>query len=287
MRALVIDDEPDSRDVVRALLAEHADVELVGEAGNGREAVQLVRSLRPDLLFLDVQMPDLDGFGVLEALGERVPPGVVFVTAHDEHAIRAFEVHALDYVLKPFGRPRFSAAVRRALERLHALDALTLQRTLASMAADRIARGAPAGELALRGDDGRASGGAAALARNGVRPPHPTVPLRRLGVRIGARIVVVDVDAIDWIEAVGDYARLHTGTRAHLVTQRMHALEVALEGADFVRVHRSVIVNLARVRELHREADGGGTLVLANGVRLRVARGRWEALRTALGMSDG
>src|SRR3954452_8374739 len=152
VRAVVVDDEPTAREVVRTLLTEHPTVEVVGEATNGKEAVLLVRRLRPDLLFLDIQMPDQDGFRVLESLGDDVPRGIVFVTAHDEHAIRAFDVHALDYVLKPFGRPRFKAAVARALERLSALDALTLQRTLASMADDRRAGEGPAGELAL-GDD--------------------------------------------------------------------------------------------------------------------------------------
>jgi two-component system LytT family response regulator len=137
IRAVVVDDEPSAREVVLTLLAEHPSVEVVGEATNGREAVELIRRLRPGLPFLDVQMPDLDGFAVLDALGADVPRGVVFVTAHDEHAIRAFEVHALDYVLKPFGRPRFGAAVARALDRLQAMDALSLQQTLASIAADR------------------------------------------------------------------------------------------------------------------------------------------------------
>jgi two-component system LytT family response regulator len=216
-------------------------------------------------------MPDEDGFRVLEALGEDVPRGVVFVTAHDEHALRAFEVHALDYLLKPFGRPRFRAAVTRALERLSALDALTLQRTLASIADDRRTRLQPAGELSL----------------DEASSPRPQFP-RRLAVRSGARIVLVDVSAIDWVEAEGDYARIHTGKQTHLVAQRMHALEHLLEGAgDFIRIHRSLIVNLGRVRELHRESDGGGTIVLQDGVRLRVARGRWEALQAALQIEDG
>src|SRR5678810_1261019 len=149
VRAVVVDDEPAARDVVITLLADHAGVSVIGEATNGREAVDVVRRTRPDLLFLDIQMPDLDGFGVLDALGGDVPRGVVFVTAHDEHAIRAFDVHALDYILKPFGKPRFGAAVTRALERLSALDALTMQRTLASMADDRRAAGDQAGELSL------------------------------------------------------------------------------------------------------------------------------------------
>ena len=198
----------------------------------------------------------------------------MFVTAHDEHAIRAFDVHALDYVLKPFGRPRFKAAVTRALEGLRAMEALTLQRTLASMAADRHADSRLAGELTTPDpaseDDGRTR----------------ATPLRRIGVRNGSKTTVVDVDAIDWVEASGDYARIHAGKHTYLVSQRMHALERLLEAREFVRVHRSLIVNVKRVRELHRDADGGGTLVLTDGVRLRVARGRWEAMERALEMEE-
>ena len=273
VRAVVVDDEPTAREVVTTLLAEHPTVQVVGEATNGREAVELVRELRPDLLFLDIQMPDQDGFRVLEALGDDVPRGIVFVTAHDEHAIRAFDVHALDYVLKPFGRPRFRAAVTRALEGLRAMDALTLHRTLRSMAADR-ADSRPAGELALGDVPADADGKA------------KTATPRRIGVRNGAKITLVDIETIDWVEASGDYARIHAGKHAYLVSQRMHALERLLEAREFVRVHRSLIVNVKRVRELHRDPDGGGTLVLTDGVRLRVARGRWEAMERALEMEE-
>jgi two-component system LytT family response regulator len=231
--------------------------------------------VRPDLLFLDIQMPDQDGFGVLDALGADVPRGIVFVTAHDEHAIRAFDVHAFDYVLKPFGRPRFRAAVTRALDGLSALDALTLHRTLASMANDRKADAAPAGELSIGEGEPESDG-----------QEKRSAPPRRIGVRTGAKIAIVDVDAIDWVEASGDYARIHAGKQTHLVSQRMHALERMLEAADFIRVHRSLIVNVKRVRELHRESDGGGTMVLTDGVRLRVARGRWEAMEKALEMEE-
>jgi len=274
VRAVVVDDEPTAREVVMTLLAEHPTVQVVGEATNGMEAVQLVRQLRPDLLFLDIQMPDQDGFRVLETLGDDVPRGVVFVTAHDEHAIRAFDVHALDYVLKPFGRPRFKAAVTRALDGLRALDALTLQRTLASIAADRHADSRPAGELSIAETAGEGEGK--------VRAPGP----RRIGVRNGSKITLVDVDAIDWVEASGDYARIHAAKHTYLVSQRMHALERLLEAREFVRVHRSLIVNVKRIRELHREPDGGGTLVLTDGVRLRVARGRWESMERALEMEE-
>ena len=274
VRAVVVDDEPTAREVVMTLLAEHPTVQVVGEATNGKEAVALVRQVRPDLLFLDIQMPDQDGFRVLEALGDDVPRGIVFVTAHDEHAIRAFDVHALDYVLKPFGRPRFKAAVTRALEGLRAMDALTLHRTLASMAADR-ADSRPAGELSI--------GESTAVEAEGKpRVPGP----RRIGVRNGSRITLVEIDAIDWVEASGDYARIHAGKHAYLVSQRMHALERLLEAREFIRVHRSLIVNVKRIRELHREPDGGGTLVLTDGVRLRVARGRWESMERALEMEE-
>ena len=268
VRAVVADDEPAAREAVITMLAEHPEVEVVGEATNGDEAVKLIRALRPDLLFLDIQMPDRDGFAVLDALGDDVPRGVVFVTAHDEHAIRAFDVHALDYVLKPFGRPRFRAAVSRALARLSALDALTLRDTLASMAGDRRADDTAPAEISIR------------------QPEERQLPPRRLGVRTGSHIVVVDIDTIDWVESYGDYARVHVGRQTHVVAQRMHALERMFTAGEFLRIHRSLIVNLQRVRELHRESDGGGTIILSNGVRLRVARGRWEALQDALQMHE-
>jgi two-component system LytT family response regulator len=240
IRAVVVDDEPAARDAVATLLLGESAVELVGTAGNARDAVTTVRATKPDLLFLDIQMPDADGFAVLDALGEDVPRGVVFVTAHDEHAIRAFEVHALDYLLKPFGRPRFHAAVQRAIERRRALDSLSLQPTLAAM--------------------------------------------RRIAVRTGSRIVLVDVQAVQWAEAAGDYVRVHTADQSHLVDERMHVLEQQLGSRDFLRIHRSAIVRISAIAELHRESDGGGLIVLDSGVRLRVARGRRDGVERALGL---
>ena len=260
IRSVIVDDEPAARDAVRTMLVAHPAIEVVGEAANGVDAVRVVRSLRPDLLFLDVQMPDGDGFGVLETLGDDVPRAVVFVTAHDEHAIRAFEVHALDYVLKPFGKPRFNAAVTRAADGLKAMEALRLQRTLESMAEDRRTARGPVAELALASP--------------------------RIAVQLGTKTTLVEVTSLDWVEADGDYARLHVGRASHLVSQRMHALERYLEPFGFVRVHRSLIVNRERVHELRRDADGSGVLVLTTGVRLRVARGRWDALEKALGIGQ-
>ena len=156
------------------------------------------------------------------------------------------------------------------MERLDALDALTLRRTLSSMADDRGTSSSSPGELSV----------------DSVPHDAATTTVQRIGVRTGTRTVIVDVADIDWVEAVGDYARIHAGKRTHLVSQRMHALESILEANRFVRIHRSIIVNMSRVRELHRDSDGGGTLVLSDGVRLRVARGRWDALRSSLGMQE-
>lgn len=272
VRAVVADDEPAGREAILTLLAEYPQIQVVGEATNGEEAVEVVRRTNPDLLFLDIQMPDADGFHVLALLGSDVPRGVVFVTAHDEHAIQAFEVHALDYVLKPFGRPRFAAAVARALHRLDAMAALTLQRTLASMANDRQSLIDPA----ISGPE--VEPGPANSKRT---------PLRRLGVRIGSKVVLVDVDAIDWLEALGDYVRVHAGKQTYLVAQAMQLLEQELSSGGFLRIHRSILVRLTRIRELHRDADGSGAIVLDDGVRLRVARGRWEMLEAALQMRGG
>jgi two-component system LytT family response regulator len=268
VRAMIVDDEPVARDAVRALLAEHDTVRVVGEAANGRDAVNEIRRLRPDLLFLDIQMPDEDGFALLERLGTDVPTGVIFVTAHDQHAVRAFEVHALDYLLKPFGRPRFAAAVERALDRLRALDALTLRRTLESIADDRRRSMESPAELSTASES------------ESETLSSPT----RIGVRTGGRLILVEVASIDWVEASGDNARIHSGTRSWVITQRMHVLERFFSRGDFLRIHRSLIVNLDRVKELHRDVDGAGTVVLTTGVRLRVARARWDALQKALRM---
>jgi two-component system LytT family response regulator len=243
VRAVVADDEPSAREAVLTFLAAEPAITVVGVASNGNETIDVVRKLQPELLFLDIQMPDADGFRVLHELGPDVPRGVVFVTAHDEHAVRAFEVHALDYVLKPFGRPRFHAAVARAIERLCELDKATLRSTIDAM--------------------------------------------QRVVVRTGSKVILVPVEDIRWIEACGDYVRVHTADESHLVDERMHALERSLDTKQFLRIHRSCIVRLDYVTELHRESDGGGTIIVRGNIRLRVARGRWQALEHALGVVRG
>jgi two-component system LytT family response regulator len=262
LRAVIVDDEPAAREVVATLVAGFDEIVVVGSAGDGDAAVPMIREQKPDLLFLDVQMPGRDGFAVLDALGDDVPRGVIFVTAHDVHAVEAFERHALDYLLKPFGRPRFDAAVSRAIERLDALDALDMQRTLQAVRADVTDRSTPSDFS----HSGESAGGHA----------------KRIGVRTGVKTVIIETPDIDWVAADGDYVRIHCGKASHLASQRMHEIERLLDPAHFIRVHRSVIVNADRIRELHREADGGGSLVLTGGVALRVARSRWEALEAQL-----
>jgi len=258
IRTAIADDEPMARDTLRRLLEADPDVELVAEAANGDEAVALVRAERPDLLLLDVQMPGRDGFGVLAELGEDDAPRVVFVTAYDRYALRAFEVHAIDYLLKPFDDERFRQALSRAKE------ALALDRTsgMGARVADLlVARAAElSGETALE-----------ATAK----------PLERLSIHHEGRLELVDVAAIDWIEAADQYVQVHAGGRGHLMRESMARLEKRLPDR-FVRVHRSAIVALDRVRSFRSSGSGTGELELADGTRVPVSRARASRVRRRL-----
>jgi two-component system, LytTR family, response regulator len=248
VRVLIVDDEPPARAKVRRFLAADPETEVVGEAGSGTEAVEAVEDLAPDLLFLDVQMPGLDGFGVIEALrGVRLPE-VVFVTAYDEYAVRAFEVHAVEYLLKPFGPERFAQALARAKERVRAREGGDLDRRLRQ-----------------------------ALAEARPRP----APLERLLVPVGEKQVVLDVARIDWLEAEQNYVRLHVGAASHLVRATLAGLEERLDPARFIRIHRSRIVNADRVREIHPWSHGDQLVVLQDGTELLMSRryrDRWARL---------
>lgn len=245
---LVCDDEPLVREGLRAFVERDGRLRWLGEARSGHEAVALVRQRRPDLLLLDIQMPELDGFGVLESLGPDVPPAVVFITAFDAYAIRAFDVHAVDYLLKPFEEERFTLAITRALTRLRDPEH-------------------------PRGDGWRA-------ARDDVRAGATRV--RRLLVKDDGRIAVVPVDDIDWIEAADNYVKLHTAGKTWMVRESMRDIEQQLEGSGFARVHRSAIVNLARVRELQPLFGGEYCVVLTSGQRLTLSRGFRDAFRNRL-----
>ena len=243
LRALIADDEPLARARVRALLREEPEVELAGECGDGAAAARLIEALDPDLLFLDVQMPELDGLSALARVPEaRRPRAVLLITAHEEHALRAFELQAVDYLLKPFSEPRFAQALARAKER---------------------ARQAPPDLLAL-------------LSSLRAQP-------HRLVIRAGARTTVLRVDEIDWAESADNYVELHAGGVTHLMRETLSRLEARLAGARFVRVHRSTLVNADRVRELRPLAGGDHQIVLLDGTRLVLSRTHREGLRKLLG----
>ena len=235
---------------MRAFISASPGITLVGEARNGREAVDAVRAQRPELLFLDVQMPELDGFGVLEALAGEPMPVVVFVTAYDEYAIRAFDVHAVDYLLKPFDEDRFRTALGRARSRLAERRADTLDQRLEAVL------------TALR-----------------AREQY----VDRLLVKSEGRVTVVQVDDVDWIEAADNYARVHTARGRYLVREPIKALERKLNPRHFARVHRSAIVNLARVRELQPMFGGEYVIILSTGAKLTLSRGYRDAFRDRLG----
>jgi len=244
IRVVIADDEPLGRSRLRALLAKEPDVELVAECADGDEAVAAVRGHRPDALFLDVQMPGRDGFGVLEALAGEPMPQVVFVTAYDRHALRAFEARALDYLLKPFKQSRFHEALSRIRERL-------------------AARQEAPGDLSIRLRELLAD----------ARPPAPT--LHRLAVRVNERTLFVRVPDIDYLEAAGNYVVLHCGKENHVIRETMATLEGQLP-AGFLRISRSTIVNLDRVKELQSMTAGEHVVLLRDGRQLPMTRGLRE-----------
>jgi len=237
LRVLIADDEPLARNRVRDLLAEERDIEIVGEASNGAETLEQIQALNPDIVFLDVQMPRLNGFEVLEMLEPDQEPIIIFTTAHDQHAIRAFEVNALDYLLKPFNEARFSLALGRAREQLE-LDP-----------AARKARGSSYAGL--------------------LKQVHASAPgAGRILVRTPERILFLRPDEIDYVEAAGNYVVLHAGKERHILRETTAAMESRLGAAGFMRISRSAIVNLARIREVQPVAAGQYSLLLKDGTRL-------------------
>ena len=246
MRVLIVDDEPPARERLRRVLTEIESVEIIGEAEGGIQAVQMIEQEKPDLVLLDIQMPGLDGFGVIEALAE--PPAVIFVTAYDEYAIRAFEVNALDYLLKPFSPERLAKAIRRAQ---------------------------PA--LVEEGDFAERLGPLLeSLAAQGRY-------LTRLAVRDRVSIRVLDVDEMDWIGIKGEQVMVHVGDQAYPLCRTLAELEARLDPARFFRAHRSAIVNLDRVKEVIPWFKGSHKLRLTTGAEVELSRARARALRRILG----
>jgi two-component system LytT family response regulator len=250
LRAVIVDDEELARGFLREMLAPHPEIDIAAECANGFEAVKAVAETAPDLLFLDVQMPKLDGFEVLELIapGNPDPPVVIFVTAYDQYAMRAFDAHAVDYLLKPFSAERFERALDRAKARLG-------QRTL------------PA-DLS---SEARA----------------PEQKPQRIVVKDGTKVHVIPIEKLDYVEAQGDYVALHSAGRSFLKQQPISSLETLLDPSRFVRVHRSAIVNLERITRIEPYAKDSRIVILADGSRLAVSRAGYTRLMEAMGESQG
>ncbi len=273
VRVLIVDDEALARQRVRRLLQNESDVEVVGEAETGRDAVRLIHELQPDLVCLDVQMPELDGFGVLRELeGGRVPM-VLFITAYDEHAQRAFDVHAVDYVLKPVDADRFRAAFERArTQRAHAVAAERLGELLETVRRLADGRAPTEGRAELGSSNGNGSYNGNGSNGNGAAPQGGSRYASRILVKQDGRMFFVKTTEIDWIEADRNYVRLHVGKTAHTIRERISHLEETLDPRLFARIHRSTIVNLNRVREMQQWFSGDYVVILEDGTRLRLSR---------------
>ena len=274
VRVLIVDDESLARQRVRRLVQTEADVEVVGEAESGHEAVALIRELQPDLVCLDVQMPGLDGFGVLRELDGGHVPMVMFITAYDEHAQRAFDVHAVDYVLKPVDEERFKAAFDKARkQRANAVAAERLGELLETVRRLADARGELAAGFAgpAGNGNGLATGNATAGA-SGAAVANGGRYASRILVKQDGRMFFVKTTEIDWIEADRNYVRLHVGKAAHTIRERISHLEETLDPRLFARIHRSTIVNLNRVREMQQWFSGDYVVILEDGTRLRLSR---------------
>jgi two-component system LytT family response regulator len=247
---VIADDEPLGRERISTLLRDHPEVEIVGEVADGREAVAAVERLRPDLLFLDVQMPEMDGFAVLGAIAEKHLPAVIFVTAYDCYAVQAFQVHALDYLLKSYDRDRFENAVERAKNEIR------------------------------RSRDGAFNERVAGLLEDLESRKQRAV---RLVIKSAGRIFFLRVEEIDWVEAADNYVRIHVGRDAHLVRETLQSLECRLDPKRFLRIHRSTIVNIDRIQELKPSFHGDYAVFLRDGTELTLSRNYREKLNEPLG----
>jgi two-component system LytT family response regulator len=250
LRVLIVDDEPLACERLRHLLDGEPTAQLIGTCTGGREALTAIQRDAPDLVFLDVHMPEMDGFAIVKALPRGALPLVVIVTAHDIYAVQAFEAQAVDYLLKPFDRERLRQTLRRAQERVQALRALQIEARLADLR-DRFV--------------------------------HESAPSHRIPVKENGRILFVKVDEIDWVGAADNYVELHAGRSAHLHLSTLTAFESHLPPGQFVRVSRSTLINVSRMKEIQFHRNGDGTVVLFNGTRLALSRTHRTRLAAVLG----
>jgi two-component system LytT family response regulator len=265
LRTLIVDDEPLGRDVVRHMLKQHVDVDVVGEASNGVQALAEIRLRRPDLVFLDIRMPKLDGLDLIESLDAEAPPAIVFVTAHDEYAVRAFERCALDYLLKPFDQERFDATLGRVRDHFRTREDADFGRRLREF-------------ISLRTP---APVGAQPEPASGAGPDGM---LTRFVVKNAGRVFFVPVEATDWLEASGNYVALHVNGKTHLIHETLLQVEHTLDPRRFLRIHRSTIVNVDRIKELQPYTNGEFIVILHDGTRLKLSRSFRERANEVLGL---
>ena len=239
IRTLIVDDEPLARERVMRFLRDESDIAIIGECGDGNEAIKIIRQQKPDLVFLDIQMPEKNGFEVIKSIDAKSVPAIIFVTAYDQYALQAFDVHALDYLLKPFNRERLHRAVKRALENIENRNRGNLDDRLTSLIADLKAE---------------------------------KKYLERLVVKSVGRVFFLKTDEIDWIEASGNYLKLHVGRESHLIRETMNGIEAKLNPDKFLRIHRSTVVNIDRIKELHPMFSGDYAVILRNGTELTLSR---------------
>ena len=252
LKLLIVDDEPLARERIREMLRADPQIEIIGDCSNGDDAIEVVKTSRPDLLLLDIQMPGTDGFGVLEALDPSEIPCIIFITAYDQYAVKAFEVYALDYLLKPFDRERFSKAIERAKQ--HVFKERNKSLT------DRVL---------------------AALNEIKNKPEY----LERLVIRTKGHIFFIKTEEIDWLEAEGNYVRLHSGKESYLLRDAISSLETQLDPKKFLRIHRSAIVNINRIQELQPWFHGEYRVILQDGVQLTLSRSYRDKLNELVGKS--
>jgi two-component system LytT family response regulator len=256
IRTLIVDDEPLARRTIRDLLETDLEIEIIGECGSGSEAVNFMLKETPDLLFLDIQMPGMNGFEALSKIEHERIPAIIFVTAFDQYALKAFDVHALDYLLKPFSDERFWEALRQAKSQVEMREINRLSKGL----------------LALLGE--QAAGETGAARRKGV--------LTRFMIKATGRVIFISASDVDWIAADDYYIKLHVGAKSHLLRMSMNELEEKLDPKKFLRIHRSTIVNFDRVKELHQNPNGEYIVVLKSGAELKLSRNRRERLEELL-----
>lgn len=252
---IIVDDEPLARRNIRLLLKDDPEIEIAGEAGSGREALSLIRKQSPDLVFLDIQMPEMDGFGVLENLEATQLPVIVFVTAFDQYALKAFEFHALDYLLKPFDDARFSKALAKAKLQVEQKELKDLSERLVAL---------------LEGREQRPE-----------EQPR-TRYVTRLLIKSAGRVFFLKTDEIDYIQAEDYYVKLHVGRKGHLLRETMNEMEAKLDPSKFLRIHRSSIVNIERIREMQQHFNGEYIVLLHDGTELKLSRSRREQLQSLL-----